>query len=125
MGDTYERLCWVYTTMSNTLVYDHKGDSHHLSDISDLLIGKIPYPEQFSEKPDYEQDSLLQDLRMKTSFVQGLIGSSKGGILPIWRFVSMQMQTRNIFPWKPESSNVLKSLFKTKCTKFFVLNINF
>jgi hypothetical protein len=26
---------------------------------------EIPYPEQFANEPDYEQKSLLQDLRMK------------------------------------------------------------
>ncbi len=63
MEDIFERLCWVYTTMRNTVIYHHKGDSHHLSDISDLSIGKIPFPEQFSQKPDYEQNS--RDLEMK------------------------------------------------------------
>ncbi len=60
-----KRLCWVYTTFRNTLINDHKGEAHHLSYISDLSIGKIPYPEQFSKKPDYEQDSLIQDIQTK------------------------------------------------------------
>ncbi len=34
-------------------------------DISDLSTGKIPYLEQFSKKPDYEQESLIRDLRIK------------------------------------------------------------
>ncbi len=25
MEDIYERLCWGYTTLRNTLVFDHKG----------------------------------------------------------------------------------------------------
>jgi hypothetical protein len=63
--DIYERLCWVYTTLRNTLVFDHKGEANHRFDISELSKGKIPYAEQCSKKPDYEQDSLIQDLRMK------------------------------------------------------------
>jgi hypothetical protein len=59
MEDIYEKLCWSYTTMRNTFVYDHKDDSYLLSDLTELFAGKILYPEQFSKKPDYEQNSLL------------------------------------------------------------------
>ncbi len=65
MEDIYERLCWVYTTLHYTMIYDHKGEAQYLVYISELLKGKIPYPEQFSKKPDYEQGSLILDLRMK------------------------------------------------------------
>ncbi len=65
MEDIYQRLCWVYTTMHNTWVYDHKCDSHHLSHLTKLFLEKIPYSEQFSKKPDYEQNSLIRDLRVK------------------------------------------------------------
>ena len=65
MEDIYERLCWVYTTLSNTLVFDHRGVSHSLMFIIDLSKGKIPYTEHFSKKPDYEQESLIPDLRLK------------------------------------------------------------
>jgi hypothetical protein len=65
MEDIYERLCWVYTTLRCTLGFDHRGLSYKLRDISDLSRGKIPYPEQFSKKPDYQQESLIQDLLMK------------------------------------------------------------
>ncbi len=61
----YERLCWVYTTLKNTLVFDYKGEAHNLFYRSELSTGKIPYPEQFSKKPDYDQDSLIQELWMK------------------------------------------------------------
>ncbi len=49
----------------NTLVYDPVGNTYHLSDLTELSEGRIPYPEQFANKPDYEQKSLWQDLRMK------------------------------------------------------------
>ena len=65
MDDNYERLCWVYTTLRSTLVFDHVGVPHSLMFITDLSRGKIPYPEHFSKKPDYEQESLIQDLLLK------------------------------------------------------------
>jgi hypothetical protein len=65
MEEIYERLCWIYITVKNTLVYDRVGNTYHLSDLTELSEGRIPYPEQFANKPDYEQKSLLQDLRMK------------------------------------------------------------
>jgi hypothetical protein len=65
MKDIYESLCWVYTTLRNTLVFDHRGVSHDLMFIIDLSRGKIPYPEHFSKKSDYEQESLVRDLLLK------------------------------------------------------------
>jgi hypothetical protein len=65
MGEPYERLCWIYITVKITLVYDHVGNTCHLSDLTELSEGRITYLEQFANKPDYEQKSLLQDLRMK------------------------------------------------------------
>jgi hypothetical protein len=65
MEDIYERLCWVYTTLSNTLVFDHRGVSHSLMFIIDFSKEKIPYLEHFSKKPDNEQESLIQDLQLK------------------------------------------------------------
>ncbi len=65
MEDIYERLCWMYITVKNTLVYDHVGNTYHLSDLTDLQEGRILYPEQFANKLDYELKSLLQDLQMK------------------------------------------------------------
>jgi hypothetical protein len=64
MEEIYERLCWLYTTVQNTLVYDYRGNNYNLSDLTELSEGKIPYPQQFANKPDYEQKS-LQALRMK------------------------------------------------------------
>jgi hypothetical protein len=34
--EIYKRLCWIYTTVQNTFVYDHNGTSNHyyLSDLS-------------------------------------------------------------------------------------------
>ncbi len=59
MEDIYERLCWIYITVNNTIVYGHVGNINHLSDITELSGGRILYPEQFANKPDYEQQSLL------------------------------------------------------------------
>jgi hypothetical protein len=44
MEEIYGRLCWLYTTLHNTFVYDHT-DSYYLSDLTELSVGKIPYPE--------------------------------------------------------------------------------
>ena len=62
MEEIYERLCWIYITVKNTLVYDRVGNTYHLSDLTELSEGRIPYLEQFTDKLDYEQKSLLQDL---------------------------------------------------------------
>ena len=64
MVEIYKRLCWICITV-NTHVHDHVGNTDHLSDITELSEGRILYPEQFANKPDYEQKSLLQDLRLK------------------------------------------------------------
>ena len=64
MEGMYERLCWIYITVKNTLVYDHIGNTYHLSELTESSEGRIPYPEQLANKLDYEQKS-LQDLRMK------------------------------------------------------------
>ncbi len=65
MEDIFERLCWVNTTLSNSLVFDHRGVSHSLMFMIDLSKGKIQYPEHFSKKPDYEQESLIRDFWLK------------------------------------------------------------
>ena len=65
MEGIYERLCCMYITVKNTLVYDHVGNTYHLSEPTELSEGGIPYEEQFANKLDYEQKPLLQDLRMK------------------------------------------------------------
>jgi hypothetical protein len=57
MEEIYKRLCWICITV-NTLVYDHVSNTYHLSDLKELSEGRIPYPEQFTCKPDYEQKSL-------------------------------------------------------------------
>ncbi len=61
----YKRLCWLYITVKNNLVYDHVGNTFHLSELTELSEGRIPYPEQFANKLDYEQKPLLKDLPMK------------------------------------------------------------
>jgi hypothetical protein len=43
----------------------HIGYTYHPSDLTELSEGKIPYPEQFADRPDNEQRSLLQDHRME------------------------------------------------------------
>jgi hypothetical protein len=51
--------------VKNAIVYAHLDNSYHLSDLTELSEGRIPYPEPFANKPDYEQESLLQELQMK------------------------------------------------------------
>ena len=63
--EIYERLCWLYATLRSTFVYDAIGNCYQLSDITQMTRGKIPYPEQFVNKFDYEQNSLIQDLQTK------------------------------------------------------------
>ncbi len=59
------RDCAGYTTLRNTVVFDHRGVTYNLMCITDLSRGKIPYPEQFSKKPDYEKEALIRDLLLK------------------------------------------------------------
>ncbi len=59
MEGIYERLCWIYITVKNTLVYDHVGNTFHLSELTELLEGRIPYPEKITNKLEYKQKSLL------------------------------------------------------------------
>ena len=65
MEDIFERLCWLYSTMRFTTVCDGSGNHHSLSDLTELSKGKIPYPEQFANKMDYEQNTFLRDLHPK------------------------------------------------------------
>ena len=65
MEDIYERLCWLYATVRSTIVCDGTGKYHSLSDLTELSRAKIPYPEQFVNKFDYEQNSILRDLQTK------------------------------------------------------------
>jgi hypothetical protein len=44
---------------------DHICKANHLSDLTESSEGRIQYPEQSANKSDYEQRSLLQDLRTK------------------------------------------------------------
>ncbi len=62
MEEIFQKLCWLYTAVQNTFFYDHSGNTYYLSDLSELSEGKIPYQEKLANKPDYEQNSLLQDL---------------------------------------------------------------
>ena len=50
----------MYITVKNTLVYDHVGNTYHLSELTELSEGRM----QFANKLDYELKSLLQDLKM-------------------------------------------------------------
>ncbi len=52
-------------TVRSTLVYDSIGNSYLLSDLTELSEAQIPYPEQVVKTFDYEQSSILRDLRMK------------------------------------------------------------
>jgi hypothetical protein len=46
MEGIYDRLCWIYVTVItvNTLVYDQFGNTYHLSELTKLSEGRIPYP---------------------------------------------------------------------------------
>jgi hypothetical protein len=35
MEGIYERLCWIYITVKNTLVYDHVDNIYHLSELTE------------------------------------------------------------------------------------------
>ena len=60
-----ERLCWIYSALRSTVVYDAIGNSCPLSDITQLTRGKIPYPQRFNEMMENKQNALIQDLQMK------------------------------------------------------------
>ena len=65
MEQIYERLCWIYSTLRSTVVYDAIGNSYPLSDITQFTRGKITYPARFNAMMDYKQNALIQDLQMK------------------------------------------------------------
>ena len=41
----HERLCWIYSALRSTVVFDVIGKSNPLSDITQFTRGKIPCPE--------------------------------------------------------------------------------
>ncbi len=100
MEGIYERLCWVYTTLHNTMMLDHKGEAHHFGYI---------YPIYREERFHIQSNSLrsqtmsrnlwFETSGWKTSFVQGQTRSTWEGIHPILRFVGMKMEMRSIFHW--------------------------
>ena len=51
--------------MRSTIVHDGIGNHHSLSVLTEFSKGKIPYPEQFVNKMDYEQNAILRDLQTK------------------------------------------------------------
>ena len=57
--DIYERLYLLYVTVTSTLVYDAIGNSYPLSNITELSRAQIPYPEQFANKFDQPENSIL------------------------------------------------------------------
>ena len=65
MEQIYKRLCWIYSALRSTFVYDANGNSYPILDITQLTRAKIPYPERFNEMRDYEQHAFIQDLKMK------------------------------------------------------------
>ena len=67
MEGIYERLCWIYITAItvNTLVHDQVGNTYHISELTELSEGRFPFPEHFANKLEYEQKSLLQEIRMR------------------------------------------------------------
>ena len=82
MEDIYERLCWLYSTMLFTTVCDGSGNHHSLSNLTELSNGRVPYPEQFTNKMDYEQNTFLRDLRPKDILCTRSDGSAWAGIRP-------------------------------------------
>jgi hypothetical protein len=36
MEDINERLCWLYTSVKNAIIYCHVGNTYHLSDLTEL-----------------------------------------------------------------------------------------
>ncbi len=61
MEGIYKRLCCMYITVItvDTLVYDQVGNTYHLSELTELSEGRFPYQEQFANKLEYVQKSLL------------------------------------------------------------------
>ncbi len=83
MEEIYERLCGIYITVKITLVYDNVGNTYHLSDLTEFSEVSIPYQEQFANKPDYEQKSLLEDLLMKDVLRTNKIKQGEESLLQI------------------------------------------
>ena len=65
MEQIYERLCWIYSALRSTVIFDAIGNSYQLSVLTQFTRGKIPYPELFYEMIDYQQTSAIQNLQVK------------------------------------------------------------
>ncbi len=71
-----------------------------------MSVGKIPYPELYAKKPDYEQNSLLQDLLVKDILCTRSDCINQGRD-PSALEICMQMEKREIFPLKAFSTEIL------------------
>ena len=65
MEQIYERLCWIYSALRSTFIYDAIGNSYPVSEITQLTMAKVPYPERVNEMIDYEQNAFIRDPEMK------------------------------------------------------------
>ena len=45
MEEIYESLCWIYSVLRSTFVYDAIGKWYQRSKLTQLTRGKIPFPE--------------------------------------------------------------------------------
>ena len=100
MEHIYERLCWIYSALRSTVVYDAIVNSYPLSDITQLTRGKIPYPARFSEMMDYKQNALIQDLQMKDILCTRKDWISRGRLTTLCQNI-MTMKVRNYLSvWK-------------------------
>ena len=127
MDGIYERLCCMHITVKNTLVYDHVGNTYHPSELTELSEGRIPYPEQFANKLDYEQKPLLQDLQMKdvlrtnwikqgAEFLQQIVSFfEKNPCCKLSQVLTTQMLSsriclNKIFAWSVKTSLAVKEM---------------
>ena len=46
MEEIYESLCWIYSVLRSTFVYDAIGKWSQRSKLTQLTRGKIPFPER-------------------------------------------------------------------------------
>jgi hypothetical protein len=104
-----QRLCWLYTPVQNTFVYDHSGNTYFLSDFTGLSEGKTPYQALFANKPDYEQKLLLHDLQMKDVLCTMSDWINQGRYPSNLEICHMQMEKRDLFPLKASFNRNLMS----------------
>ncbi len=79
--EIFQRQAYVNTTAKYIVVYDALGNCHQLPILTQLSLGNIPFSLQFPRMQDYEQNILLQSMKVRDVCLPmktGITGSGAG-----------------------------------------------